>query len=104
MKRAILLRVAIAAASVAMLQACNEPDPATRSEEGLYGSSSGPNPNLADLQQDSPSTTAPGPAETPSSPRDNAYPSQAGEPAGAGDDPGAGRSSAETGATEGQTP
>lgn len=41
--------VLLAAASV--LPACNQPDSATRSEDGVYGASSGENPNLSDLQQ-----------------------------------------------------
>lgn len=81
------------------LLACNEPDPATRSTEGVYGSSSGPNPNLADLQEkQAPAgqTTAGDPATA----GENAYPSQTGqlgEPSAGAE---GGRSSAETGATD----
>jgi hypothetical protein len=82
------------------VQACDAPDPTKRTEEGVYGASSGPNPNLADVQAqryaEKPSSDAPPPA----SPLESTYPSQAGQtlppPTGAE----GGRGSAETGATE----
>jgi hypothetical protein len=80
------------------LLACSEPDPATRTQEGVYGSSSGPNPNLADLQEKAPAP----PAATgdPATPGENTYPSQTGQPTEPSTGAEGGRSSAETGATD----
>jgi hypothetical protein len=83
--------------AVAGLTACNQPDPAARTEEGVYGSSSGPNPNLADPQQ--PPVDPANPEGDPATQGENTYPSQTGifsEPATGAE---GGRSSAETGAT-----
>lgn len=85
--------------AAAGLLACNEPDPATRSQEGVYGSSSGPNPNLADLQDDS----EPGGPTTrgdPATAGENTYPSQTGLPGEPPTGAEGGRGSAETGATD----
>jgi hypothetical protein len=82
------------------LGACGAPsNEATKRDDGVYGSSSGPNPNLADLQQDNPATSTANPNEAPASPQEQAYPSQAAQPPPPTDP---GRGSAETGATEGQ--
>jgi hypothetical protein len=70
----------------------------TRTQEGVYGASSGPNPNLADLQQ----KHAPaGETSTgdPATAGENAYPSQTGQPQEPSTGAEGGRSSAETGAT-----
>jgi hypothetical protein len=71
-------------AAVVALGACSQETTTAENEEGVYGSSSGPNPNLADIQNDAANT----------------YPSQAAEGSIA-TTPGAegGRSSATTGAS-----
>jgi hypothetical protein len=81
-----------------VVSACNQPDPAARTEEGLYGASSGANPNLADLQTDQrpAGDTAEG---DPATAGENAYPSQTGQPGEPPTGAEGGRSSAETGAT-----
>lgn len=84
--------------AVASLLACNEPDPATRTQEGVYGSSSGPNPNLADLQA-KPAPAAQRATGEPATAGENAYPSQVGQPGEPPTGAEGGRSSAETGAT-----
>ncbi|MGD9979311.1 MAG: hypothetical protein AB7H66_03950 [Hyphomonadaceae bacterium] len=94
-----LLRTFAIAPFVLALVACNEPDPTARTEEGVYGSSSGPNPNLADLQQAPVDPAAPAPAD-PATAAENTYPSQTGifsEPSTGAE---GGRSSAETGASD----
>lgn len=85
-----------AALLIAPLAACGQPEGRVE-EEGVYGASSGPNPNLSDLQEQPPVDPANEPL--PASPEDNLYPSQAAEtppPAITG------RGSAQTGATDGQ--
>ena len=85
--------------AVAGLVACNEPDPATRTQEGVSGSSSGANPNLADIQ----SEQAPAGQTTtgdPATAGENTYPSQTGQPTEPSTGAEGGRSSAETGATD----
>lgn len=80
------------------LVGCNQPDPAARTEDGVYGSSSGPNPNLADLQEQAPVDPA-APAD-PATQGENTYPSQTGlftEPSTGAE---SGRGSAETGETD----
>jgi hypothetical protein len=93
------LHAFIIVTAAAGLLACNEPDPATRTQEGVYGSSSGPNPNLADLQE---KQTPPGQATLgdPATAGENAYPSQTGQPGEPSTGAEGGRSSAETGATD----
>ncbi|MGE4096756.1 MAG: hypothetical protein AB7F84_00760 [Hyphomonadaceae bacterium] len=93
-----MLRLLVLAAAAAGLLACNESDPAARTEEGVYGSSSGPNPNLADLQQ--PPVDPANPAGDPATQGENTYPSQTGifsEPSTGAE---GGRGSAQTGATD----
>ncbi|HYD87174.1 MAG TPA: hypothetical protein VEA80_06855 [Vitreimonas sp.] len=59
-------RALILLAAASALPACNQPDPATRTEEGVYGAASGDNPNLSDLQQQPGQTQEElGPAEPP---------------------------------------
>lgn len=82
---------------VAALGACNQPDPTARREEGVYGSSSGPNPNLEDIQRQTKPADEPS-AVAPASPAESAYPSQAGVAPPPPTD--SGRGSAETGATD----
>ncbi len=85
-----------AALLIAPLAACGQPEGRVEEEE-VYGASSGPNPNLSDLQEQPPVDQANEPL--PASPEDNLYPSQAAETP-----PSAitGRGSAQTGATDGQ--
>ncbi|MGQ0534413.1 MAG: hypothetical protein ACT4OF_17235 [Caulobacteraceae bacterium] len=92
------LRAIVVITAAAGLLACNQRDPATRTEEGVYGSSSGPNPNLSDLQADQPAPERP-PAD-PATPGENAYPSQMGQPGEPSTGAEGGRGSAETGATD----
>jgi hypothetical protein len=95
----MMMSRSVAALSLLLVAAaCNQPDPATRTEEGLYGASSGDNPNLADLQTDQQPSgdTAEG---DPATPGENAYPSQTGQPGEPSTGAEGGRSSAETGAT-----
>ncbi len=93
------LQAFIIVTAAAGLLACNEPDPATRTQEGVFGSSSGPNPNLADLQE---KQAPPGQATLgdPATAGENAYPSQTGQPGEPSTGAEGGRSSAETGATD----
>jgi hypothetical protein len=71
---------------------------AEREDEGLYGSSSGPNPNLADVQPEQPPEDRP-PAD-PATAGENTYPSQTGLPDEPSTGAESGRGSAETGATD----
>jgi hypothetical protein len=94
----ISLRLLAAAALAVTAAACNQSEPTGRTEEGLYGASSGPNPNLADLREESPVDPA-APAD-PATQGENAYPSQTGlfsEPSTGAE---GGRSSARTGSTD----
>jgi hypothetical protein len=94
-----LLSRSIAALTLVFVVACNQPDPATRTEEGVYGASSGANPNLADLQTDQ-GTPQTRPEGDPASPGENAYPSQTGQPGEPPTGAEGGRSSAETGGAD----
>ena len=93
-----MLHAVLIVTAAAGLLACNEPDPATRTEEGVYGSSSGPNPNLADLQ-DKQAPAAQTTTGDPATAGENAYPSQTGQPSDPPTGAEGGRGSAETGAT-----
>lgn len=96
MKTRLAFMILTAAAG---LLACNDPDPTSRTQDGVYGSSSGPNPNLADLQQEGAQA---GPATTgdPATAGENTYPSQTGLPGDPTTGAEGGRGSAETGATD----
>lgn len=83
----------------APLVACGQPEGAAR-EEGVYGASSGANPNLADLQEPPVDpANEPRPDEAPASPGEATYPSGAAQTP---PPPIGGRGSAQTGATDGQ--
>jgi hypothetical protein len=93
-RRFIAALIALGAA-----QACDASDQSAQKHEGVYGASSGPNPNLADLQQDQSTTATTTPSEQPATADDNTYPSQT----GAAPPPTTGegeRGSAQTGATD----
>jgi hypothetical protein len=92
-----MLKLLTAVAILIMpLAACGDPENRVR-EEGNYGASSGPNPNLSDLQEQPPvdPVTQPDPA----SPSEAANPSQAAQTP---PPPITGRSSAQTPATDRQ--
>lgn len=94
-----MLKLFVAAAIlVTPLAACGQPASEVE-EQGNYGSSSGPNPNLSDLQEQPAVDPAQPSAETPASPDEATYPSGA---ARTPPPPNTGRGSAETGATDGQ--
>lgn len=86
-------------ALVAALTACGQPASTERREEGVYGSSSGANPNLEDLQGRTTDPSSAPTSDAPASPAGSAYPSQDGEAPPPPND--GGRGSAETGATDG---
>ncbi|MDZ4690285.1 hypothetical protein [Terricaulis sp.] len=88
----------VCALALAGVSACGPSDTIVDTEDGQYGSSSGPNPNLSDLQTDGPEGGSTGPAD-PASPAENTYPSQMGDsPRSTGAE--GGRSSAQTGASD----
>lgn len=94
-----MLRLFTAAALlIAPLAACGQPEGQV-GEEGNYGSSSGPNPNLSDLQEQPAVDPVQPEAEAPASPDEARYPSDA---ARIPPPPNTGRGSAQTGATAGQ--
>lgn len=86
----------LAACAALALSACGQNQTQSQTE-GQYGAASGENPNLADLQEEGVTRDT----QAPISDQGQAYPTQSGESAATTPGAEGGRSSAQTGATDG---
>jgi hypothetical protein len=87
------------AVALLSIAACGPNETVADNEKGQVGSSSGPNPNLSDLQTKTRPDQTTTPAD-PATPAENTYPSQTGDPGAATTGAEGGRGSAQTGASD----